>query len=405
MLRQAQHDTVIGIDCRFASTKAGLGRYTRELTRALLLRSDPWSYVLFVRGDEGGLGDLPRSSNVQRVTFNAPHYSIQEHLLWPQAIRRSGITLLHVPHFDVPLYSPTPFIATIHDLTLHHYPNQASLLKRTAYRFLMRSTLKRAAHIIAVSEFTRGELSKQYACLRTPLDRAPKERVERPLDSALRASLEESTDHISVIPEGVSPIFHPAGRGQREFIGQEWQLPERYFVYVGNAKEHKNVQTLIDAFEKVCTHYPEPLPTLLLVSHGPEVQRLRLAPGVRILEKIDDMHLRALYTGAVAMVLPSLYEGFGLPCLEAMASWCPVIAANRTSLPEVCGDAALLVEPTVEGLSSAMVNVMHLHSDSMERATMMERGLQRAKEFTWEKTAERTAEVYRDVLNERGMLQ
>ena len=137
---------------------------------------------------------------------------------------------------------------------------------------------------------------------------------------------------------------------------------------------------------------------MILVSHGKEVEHLRLVPNVRIVEDTEDLHLRALYTGAVAMVMPSLYEGLGLPCLEAMACGCPVIASNCASIPEVCGDAAILVDSTVEGLSRAMLDILKLHPEGREREEIIEKGLRRAAEFTWEKTAEKTANIYKKVL-------
>lgn len=395
---------LIGLDCRFAATQAGLGRYTRELVNALLERDDPWRYVLFSSGErDDGLHALLPHPRASRFPLPASHYSFKEHFLWPQAIRRSGIALLHSPHFNVPLWCPVPFVTTIHDLTLHHYPNQAGLARRLAYRLLMRHTLRRAAHVIAVSEHTKRDLLKYYMFLLSSSGhrRWPsRSATPNPLDfsSTRSESLEESTAHVSVVHEGVSPLFSQAATSDREMVSQQWRLPDRYFVYVGNCKEHKNIPTLVAAFEAVCAQHPDPDPTLLLVCHGQELRRIPLTSHVRILEQLEDKELRAIYTGAVAFVLPSLYEGFGLPCLEAMACGCPVIASNRTSIPEVCSDVALLAEPTVEGLSGAMLKLLRLNPESEDRRAIVERGILRAKQFTWDHTAAETAEVYAELL-------
>jgi alpha-1,3-rhamnosyl/mannosyltransferase len=403
------HRPTIGIDCRFAATQAGLGRYTRELTRALLRRNDPWEYTLFIPENSEALWKSETrnpKSEVRLVQVSYQHYSLAEQLLLHRLIRRSKIDLFHSLHFNVPLRCPVPYVVTIHDLTLHHYPNYAPLPKYLAYRFLMRKAVKHARHIIAISEFTKGDLLRQYPFLgvRYRTQKVPdpfyRYRTQKVPDPFYRYRTQKVPDplSISVIPEGISSVFTPASRGQEEYLRDTWQLPQSCFIYVGNAKEHKNVQTLIDAFTRVRVLHHDSDPTLILVSHGKEVKCLRLTPYVRILENIEDMHLRALFTSAVAFVLPSLYEGLGLPCLEAMACGCPVIASNAASIPETCGDAALLVEPTVEGLSEAMLTILRMHPESRERKGIVEKGLQRAAAFQWERTAERTAEIYGELL-------
>ena len=366
----------IGIDCRFAATRSGIGRYTQELVQALLKRNDPWRYVLFVADAKGhGLGALPHSGNFQFSIFNFQHYSIGEQLFFPRAIQRSKVSLMHFPHFNAPLFCSIPFIATIHDLILHTYPNEASFLKRAAYRLLMRSAVTRAQHLIAVSRFTAEELAKMYG-----------ENVQR---------------KTSVIHEGISENFHPASESEKRRITEKYRLPSHFLLYVGAAKEHKNVQTLIDACQDA--------EQLVLVTGGKEAARLRLRPNTRILEGVDDNDLPALYSLARCFVLPSLAEGFGLPILEAMACGCPVVASNCASIPEIAGGHALLVEPTVKGLSEGIRKV---ESGPPFAPAELRRGkqwkvesgsMEHARSFTWERAAEETAKVYASVLSYVGI--
>ena len=364
----------IGLDCRFASSRSGIGRYARELVRALLKRNDPWRYVLFVSDMvEHGLGALPSSDNWQLAIGNWHPYSFKEQLFFPHAIRRSGISFLHVPHFNAPLFSPVPSIVTIHDLILHTYPNEASFLKRTAYRLLMRSAVTRAQHLIAVSRFTAESIAETYG--------------------------ENAQRKTSVIHEGISEDFHPASESEKRRITEKYHLPSHFLLYVGAAKEHKNVQTLIDACQDA--------EQLVLVTGGKEAARLRLRPNTRILEGVDDNDLPALYSLARCFVLPSLAEGFGLPILEAMACGCPVVASNRASIPEIAGGHALLVEPTVKGLSEGIRKVESGPSfaKAMEgKKWKVESGsMEHARSFTWERAAEETAKVYASVLSYVGI--
>lgn len=353
----------IGIDCRFASSHSGIGRYTRELVRYLLKRNDPWRYVLFVRDKEThGLGKLPANNNYQFSIINYPFYSLSEQLFFPNAIRRANVTLMHFPHFNVPfLLNPAKHgvrsgvIATIHDLILHRFPNEASFTKRIAYRLLMRRTVQRASHLIAVSQATADDLASVYG--------------------------ENIREKLSIIHEGIADTFTRAEGQMIDRVRKKYQLPPSFLLYVGAAKEHKNVQTLID------TCPPEH--TLVLVTSGKEIANLRLLPNVRVLPNLPDSDLPALYSAARCLISPSLSEGFNFPVLEAMACGCPVIATNRGSTSEVTGGFALLVEPTIAALSKALAN---LPTRPLEAAIV------HAQSFSWERTAEETTQVYASFL-------
>ncbi|MDB4977934.1 MAG: hypothetical protein JWM56_120 [Candidatus Peribacteria bacterium] len=338
----------IGIDCRFAATSTGLGRYSRELVTHLLQRNDAVQYVLFVQSKhEEWLRPLAAHAVVREV--KSGHYSAAEQWELPRLIRKAQLDLYVALHFNVPFFCPVPFVVTIHDLILHRYPNQASAVKQMAYKILMYRAVRRARHIIAVSEFTKQELAYfygKYAAQRT-----------------------------TVIYEGVADMFHRPAASVMEAVRQKYSLFKPFFLYVGNAKQHKNVPMLLEAFKKAETRGRE----LILVTGGKEAASLHLPPGARFLSSISDVDLPALYALADACVTASLYEGFGLPVVEAEAVGCPVIASARASIPEVASDTALLVEPTTEAFIAA------LSKKSFSAPA--------PRPWKWDETAAKTAEI------------
>jgi len=315
----------IAIDCRFGNTNSGIGRYTRELVPSLLNGENEMKFVLLVLSqDEKWLRTL--KGNFSVLETGTAHYSWKEQTQLPKLLKELKADLLFSPHFNVPFFCPLPFVITIHDLILHWYPNQAPFFKRFAYKVLMSRAVRKAKKIIAVSEFTKKELRFAYG---------------------------KRTEHKTVvIPEGVSPKFNPQPEDVKLKVQDIYGLKKPYFLYVGNAKEHKNVQTLIDAFEELNEDDKE----LVLVSSGKELNRLDIKDGVRIIEKVTDEDLPALYSAATAFVTASKYEGFCLPVAEAQACGCPVIASNKGAIPEVADDNAILIAPTAKAFSDALRN-------------------------------------------------
>jgi len=208
---------------------------------------------------------------------------------------------------------------------------------------------------------------------------------------------------ITVIPEGCDPRFQPVGEPVRDAIRRRYDLPERYILFVGTLEPRKNVKALLQAFARIADEQPQDHLKLVIVGrpgwgsedYGAMVEALGLQTAVQFTGFVDDEYLPDLYRGALLFVYPSLYEGFGLPVLEAMACGIPVITSNRSSLPEVAGDAALLVDPTQpEALAAAMSAVLH---DDALRQALRAKGLARAAAFTWEVAAQQTVAVYRTV--------
>ncbi|MDA1208514.1 MAG: glycosyltransferase family 1 protein [bacterium] len=313
--------THIGIDCRFSGTHSGLGRYSRELVTHLVSISSDTSYTLFVRSiSEPWLILLPDS--VKLVEVDIPHYSLAEQFLLSRFYKKADIDILLSPHFNTPFFYHGPFVIVIHDLILHRYPNNASFIKRCAYKVLLYRALRRAKKVIAVSTFTATEISRMYG-----------KRIAK---------------KVQVVGEGVSDAFAPASKERISETLLRHNLSCPFFLYVGNAKEHKNVQKLIDAHKKSGTSI-----SLVLVSNP---ANLTLHDSVTVLSNIHDDDLPSLYSAATAFVSASAYEGYGLPFIEARACGCPVIGITGSSVDEVVSEGGLLLENSDDALILALQN-------------------------------------------------
>ncbi len=357
---------LVGIDCRFGSTLGGLGTYSRHLVASLVQRSDPWSYVLFVDDAQAEwLRTLPRAS-VKIVEAPFPHYSFQEQFEFPNLIQDNEPDLLLFPHFNVPLSCTVPFICTVHDLILHRFPNESSLIKRLAYRFVLRQALGRARAVTTVSDFTKSDLHAVYGSV--------------------------FDDKVSVVYPGVSPLFTAQSQEKLHAATLKHRLDHPYFLYVGNCKEHKNVPVLIDAFRRAGLPGIE----LVLLTGGRETAHLRRTEGVRVLSGVAEADMPAVLGASLGCVTATLLEGFCLPLIEAMACRTPVLATWTGPIPEVCGGHALLAEPTVsalsEGLRSLVTDPVHRTAKKLDAAAAW------AHSFTWQRTAEQTAALLQEHL-------
>jgi glycosyltransferase involved in cell wall biosynthesis len=267
----------------------------------------------------------------------------------------------HATSFSVPLLWPGRLVATLHDATHLVFAQDYGLMTALYYRTVVRPRLRRARALLTVSSFARAEL-------------------------AFHLGLPETS--FQVVPEGVDARFVPPSPEAKAEVRHLLGLPSRYLLAVGNAKPHKALLWLAELAPR--------LPWPLVVLAGPDAARLQWPLGVQGLGPVDEALLPSLYGGAEALLLPSVHEGFGLPALEAFACGCPVVAADAAALPEVVGEAGLVLPPKDAG---AWVQAVHrLDAEASLRATLVERGLVRAQEFRWEVCAERTAAVYRAAL-------
>lgn len=311
----------VAIDARFVGTGTGLARYSRELIHALWDLDDPtMRFVHLVRS----VGDLPAVPQRHRVAVaDYGHYTFAEQVHLPRLVRAWGADVLFSPHFNVPMWCPVPLVVTVHDLILHRHPGDASVLKRAAYRLVVRRAVTSARAVLAVSEWTYADLQAHYG------------------DSVAAKTV--------VTREGVSDGFVPSPSTAVEDLRARYALPDRYFLYVGNAKPHKQVEVLLDAFVE------SGVDAGLVLLGAPEVGA-RLPARVQRVTGLDESELSALYTGAQALVTLSLEEGYCLPVAEALACGTPVIASNRSAIPDTAQGHAMLIEPDKSGAVQALRN-------------------------------------------------
>ncbi len=326
----------IGIDCRKIAD-FGIGTYVRGLLQALAQLGGE-EYVAL------GPPEIARMlpAGVEHVTVDAPKYSIRELFVVGRTAR---IDLFHAPHYVVP-FLRVPFVVTVHDLIHLHHRNP---LARAYARSMIGRAVRRSRQVITVSEAVRGQIVSTFG----------------------------HGEKITVTPNGVDPIFTTNGP----------RADGRYFLFVGNDKPHKNVDRLVQAFDR--------LSEVQLVLAGGTFDRFRAHRDIVLTGFVSDQRLAALYRGAIAVMQPSIEEGFGLPALEAMACGAPVITSTAPALIEVTADAALQVDAqSVDAIEDAMTRVM---GDESLRATMIARGIARASNFTWRRCAEMTREIYRRI--------
>lgn len=358
--------------------RAGVSHYIEQLLQHLARVDSTNRYSIYTtRGLEAEALGLPahfavRSSHLPTIN---PRIRIPwEQFLAPLLLRMSGAELFHGTLNVIPLACPIPSVVTIHDLAFIRFPGTFRAYNRTYLDLATRTSVRRAARILAVSEHTRREV---IGLLGVPPER------------------------VAVTYNAARAHFRPPDPAVLAHFRTRHNLPETFVLYVGTLEPRKNLTTLLEAYGQVVRERRVPL----LIGGGkgwlyqPVFERLEalgLREHVHFVGYIEEQELPLWYAAATLFVFPSLYEGFGMPPLEAMACGTPVVTSNSASLPEVVGDAGLLVSPTdVEALAAAIVRLLH---DPDLHAELRQRGLQRAHHFSWRKTAERTLAVYEQTL-------
>jgi glycosyltransferase involved in cell wall biosynthesis len=288
-----------------------------------------------------------------------------------------GAELFHATeHLLLPLRS-IPTVLTVHDLIFRHLPAHHKPLNRWYLNLTMPLYCRRASHIIAISRHSKRDLISAY---------------------------EIAEEKITVVYEAAAPNFSPQPPRAVAAVRARYGLPERYLLFVGTIEPRKNLTRLLAAFENV---YADGLVDGLVIVgqhgwlYGDFFARLEKSPAreaVLLPGYVPDGDLPAVYTGARALVLPSAYEGFGLPVLEAMACGTPVVASNASSIPEVGGDAALYFDPL--DVESAVGAIRDPLRDSRLRDEMRKHGLARATQFSWQRAAAETRAVYDAVMED-----
>jgi glycosyltransferase involved in cell wall biosynthesis len=365
----------IGIDGKVLSLDAGgIGRYAVGLLRSLLSLGKEAGrqreFVVFTgpQTDRRLLETLPGAFSECRVPVRSS--LLRASLALPRAMERERIDLFHgLDHVGAPLRSTaTRRVITLHDILPISHPEWFKLKHRTVVRLILPRAVRRADRVIVPSEFVKR--------------------------SVLERGLVEE-ERLRVVPEGFDSRFHPRrDRTRMITVLRKYGLSREYVLFVGTLEPRKNLATLLNAFEKLGER-----DIVLVVVGSPGWGGSSLGAGsgrVRMLGFVDDEDLPDLYRGARLFVLPSLAEGFGLTVLEAMASGTPVIASNLSAIPEVVGDAAILVKPTrVEALTEAMRRVL---DDGDLARRLAADGLRRARRFSWNRAARSTLALYDEVL-------
>ena len=365
----------------------GIGRYTYHLTEALSRVSPEAEFTLLVlppelRGqppDEARLdpSGLPRSDRLHAAAVRAPVFGPSTQWRVPRALRQSGAALFHATYWLTAYVPGLPTVLSVYDLIGLRQRRAVPAGKRLALRLTLRLALRTARQVLTLSEDARRDLERILGL--------PRERI-------------------TVTPLAADPRFRPTPPADRAVLGSRLGLDmdAPFVLYVGSNKPHKNLPLLLAAWRERQRAGAAGKERLILAGHrdpryGPRAGAL--PPGVIDLGPVAESDLPTLYGAATLFAFPSRQEGFGLPALEAMACGTPVVAANVSSLPEVVGDAGLLVGPDdVSGWARAIGLLL---DDPSRAATLAHAGLERASAYTWERTAELTLGAYERALAAR----
>jgi glycosyltransferase involved in cell wall biosynthesis len=364
-------------------TEFGVGTYIRNVVRTLGRLDHENEYLLIgppVKVEE--IGALP--PNFRAIPLVAPERSVQGYREFRTALQRLQCDLVHIPNlFSIPRALPCRYVMTVHDMLDHMArAREQSGFWRSLHFQLTKRVLAGASRIFAVSNFTRNEIEKLFEI--------PPERVE-------------------VVYNAIDERFlrGHASAADRDLIARRYQVTYPFLLYAGRISPHKNVVRMIEAFSALKTElerdgaYPD-LKLIIIgddLSGNPDLRRTVVRSGVhndvRFLGFVPIEVLRIFYDEAKIFVFPSLYEGFGLPPLEAMVHGTPVVTSNVSSLPEVVGNAAVLVNP--ENVFEIMRALHRVLTDQALRDRMKERGYKQATRFSWELSVRRILDVYRQI--------
>ena len=366
----------IGIDIRKLKDY-GIGTYIENLISQFSRLDSENQYILFFRSQD--IKELPPlGKNFHPVVDSSGNYSLREHLSLPRKAKRLILDLYFSPHYVLPLFTPCRAIVTIHDVIHLLFPE--NLPRKGAYyyaRFMIGRALAKAEKVVAVSRHSRADIQRLFPGYAT---------------------------RIEVIHNGIDPHFlRQPSEDELLRVKGKFQIDHPFILFVGNLKPHKNLTNLLKAFSLLRGRRERDL-NLVIVGverdKSPQlretIDRLSLHQAVRFLGYVDKDELCCLYHLAELLAFPSFYEGFGLPPLEAMACGTPVLASQLSSLPEVLGDAALMVNPyQVEEIAEG---IQQLIENAPLRKELIRRGLQQVKRYSWEEAARRYLVLFAQVL-------
>jgi glycosyltransferase involved in cell wall biosynthesis len=360
------------------SPATGTGQYLRQLSAELLpLARECGFEVNLIAPRSDTTVDAPLHVAAPHLNDNLGKVEF-EHLTFPRAAQRAGCALAHVPYFGSPLFPSLPTVVTIHDLIPMILPEYRGSPAVRLYTHLAAAGARRARMILADSEASRRDIL---------------------------AHLGISAERVRVVYLAADVRFRPArDSGELARVRAKYNLPERFVFYIGGFDVRKNVRVVVEAFDALEAERAAGW-KLVLAGRLPETNtpffpdpRVGASEAVQFIGHVPEEDKPALFAAAGAFVYPSLYEGFGLPPLEALACSTPVLCANTSSLPEVVGGAGILINPReVSAWTAALRAVLN---DEMLRRDLGARGLLQAKKFSWARTARATLEVYDHLINE-----
>ena len=366
----------IGIDCRLWD-ETGVGRYIRNLVYSLQILDNKNEYVLFVLNrDRQEILKQVQNDNFRIVEADIRWHTLEEQLKLPQILNRGNLDLVHFPYFSAPVFYNRPFVVTIHDLIINHFstgrastlPFPIYSLKLLGYKFIMSQAVKKAKKILTVSSATKEEILDHW-------------RVKE--------------NKVVVTYEGVDEKVRSSKSKVKSLV------KGKYFLYVGNAYPHKNLERLLEAFDGLNSDVG-----LVLVGKEDyfykrlkeKVQRMKLLDKVIFLQNVNDGELASLYKNAIVLVVPSLMEGFGLSALEAMANRCLVLASDIPALYEVCGNAAIYFDPkNSNDIAEKLMKALNLKN--LQREEIKKKAAEWLKKFSWRKMAKETLDVYEHAIS------
>jgi glycosyltransferase involved in cell wall biosynthesis len=354
--------------------RTGVGNYSAQLLAALLEQEPDWDFLLYSNHPLASLeSELHRAVRVHGYLRRSRWLWMQLKLPW--LVGRTRPDLCHFTNSLAPLYHNRPYVLTIHDASLFLYSRFHPWARLLTIRLLLPLVARRAEAVITVSEHARQDLVR---VLGLPPDR------------------------VHVVHEAAAARFRPVhDTAERDRVRQRYGLPERYLLYLGTLEPRKNLGRLLSAIQQLRRDgMAEELVLVgkrgwLMNGFERQIEASGLTSAVRITGFVPAEDLPAIISAATLFVFPSLYEGFGLPPLEAMACGTPVLASNRASLPEVCGDAAEMVDPA--NIGSIAEAISRLLADEARRSELRCRGFARARQFSWQRAAQETAAIYRQV--------
>jgi glycosyltransferase involved in cell wall biosynthesis len=366
------------LDARTATPHfPGIGRYVRNLARALLplLAADEGLLLLHDPRQENDWGLPDAGGRLIWAPLPLSPFSLRQQWAVPRLLRRHEASVYHSTYFLMPYRPGVPTLLTLYDFIPQLFPQTVSARARLLAGLATRLALRAAGQVVAISEATRADLARLYP---------------------------QAAERAVAIPLAADPAFRPQPAAATAALRHRYVLPPRFALYLGSNKPHKNLPRLVAAWQRL------PAEEVLVIAGAwdrryPEARRLVEVHGlekrVRFLGPAAEAELPLLYSAATLFVFPSLYEGFGLPVVEALACGTPVACSDRSSLPEAAGDAALLFDPDDAGAIARAVG--RLLADEPLRAELAARAPGQAARFSWEQTAAATLAQYR-MLAEEG---